>query len=505
MRSLSPGDSIERRARRLSVLFAEIVLGAGAVGCAPATPGGTPDAASVDVTALPPPASADAPVASAHPASSPTSRVEERPAAVEVGGVCDPGAKSTRVGEGAANMVHGLNPKEPIDYAELILFGQADGGTVLMASGKKCGSAKDWRTCLSKVGRAAPPEGAQGFQPGCIPGGCLHGLLVNRGDDVFVISSAAGIADFLGPIDTPSEALLIAFANEYSAKDGHYGTCDLAKGKGLNRTKDGGFEFVATRTTSWCPISTATARLHVAPNGQVKEAARLGFSGNGPCAGRRPAGFAGTPAAAPGTDPVGAYLLDLACLEAASIGAFADLARELGEHDAPPRMVRAALRARADEIRHARVAARHARRYGALRSTRRRRTGAGKTRSLIELACENEIEGCVREAYGALVATYQARSARDPKLAAMFEAIARDETRHFALAIELREHFRSRLSRRAWRSVVESRARALAELQRELDAAIDPRLSSLAGVPGPEVAVELLGALDRTLRSSDSV
>jgi hypothetical protein len=200
---------------------------------------------------------------------------------------------------------------------------------------------------------------------------------------------------------------------------------------------------------------------------------------------------------------MGAYLLDLACLEAASIGAFADLARQLAAHDAPPRIVRAALGARADEVRHARIAARHARRYGAVRSTRRRRSAAVKHRSLAELAIENEIEGCVREAYGALVATYQARSARDPKLAAMFEAIAHDETRHFALALELRQHFRSRLSRRAWRAVEESRARAIAELERELTSPVDGRLTLLAGVPTPEVAVELLGQLDRVLADQD--
>jgi hypothetical protein len=59
---------------------------------------------------------------------------------------------------------------------------------------------------------------------------------------------------------------------------------------------------------------------------------------------------------------------------------------------------------------------------------------APPARSLEELAVENAVEGCVRETYGALTAIWQARTAKDPSVAAAVRRIARDETRHAALS-----------------------------------------------------------------------
>jgi hypothetical protein len=79
--------------------------------------------------------------------------------------------------------------------------------------------------------------------------------------------------------------------------------------------------------------------------------------------GRRPEGLA-VVASAKGTGP-GAYFADCTHLEAASIEAFAALRDELESHDAPPALVARAESARRDEIRHARMMAKLARRFGA--------------------------------------------------------------------------------------------------------------------------------------------
>lgn len=60
----------------------------------------------------------------------------------------------------------------------------------------------------------------------------------------------------------------------------------------------------------------------------------------------------------------GAWLAEMARLEAASVFAFDRLARELVAHRAPPTLVAAARRAERDELRHARIARALARRWG---------------------------------------------------------------------------------------------------------------------------------------------
>lgn len=155
--------------------------------------------------------------------------------------MCDPGVSDPgRVGADAANLVFGLSPKEPVDYVELVLFEGREQGRTLMAAGKKCASAKDWRSCEGEVARAVPPEGQLGFMHGCIPGACAHGVVATRGDDVSVHATPEHVVRFLAPIDTSSEALLVAFANGYSPGGEYYAKCDLVKGKGLTKVAGGG-------------------------------------------------------------------------------------------------------------------------------------------------------------------------------------------------------------------------------------------------------------------------
>ena len=141
--------------------------------------------------------------------------------------------------------------------------------------------------------------------------------------------------------------------------------------------------------------------------------------------GRRPEGYVLASGAT--TSSLGDYFAVVAELEAASIDAFLILRDDLIQHGAPKNLVAGAERAARDEVRHARMTARVAKRNGATpkapSATPRR-----SERSLEEIAIENAIEGCVRETYGAVTAMWQAERAEDPSVRALMKRIAVDET-----------------------------------------------------------------------------
>jgi hypothetical protein len=150
-----------------------------------------------------------------------------------------------------------------------------------------------------------------------------------------------------------------------------------------------------------------------------------------PVEGRRPDGLAplrGLRA----TSAAGAWLAPAAWLEAASVHAFVRLANELERHAAPRALIRGALAAVPDELRHTAMMTRLARRYGAVVPAPE--VAAFVDRPLEQLAIENAVEGCVRETWGAVLALWQSHTARDPEVRAALRMIADDEIRHAALA-----------------------------------------------------------------------
>jgi hypothetical protein len=126
---------------------------------------------------------------------------------------------------------------------------------------------------------------------------------------------------------------------------------------------------------------------------------------------------------------------EMARLEAASVFAFERLHDELGALGASPRLLKRVRRAIADERRHTRMMTRLATRFG--QRVAPVRAPRFTTRSIESIAIENATEGCVRELFGALVATWHGVHARDPAIRRTFRAIARDETRHAELALRV--------------------------------------------------------------------
>ncbi|HSN28729.1 MAG TPA: ferritin-like domain-containing protein [Kofleriaceae bacterium] len=184
-----------------------------------------------------------------------------------------------------------------------------------------------------------------------------------------------------------------------------------------------------------------------------------------PCGsiGRRPEGLV-APRRTPAQTALGAWFANTAWLEASSICAFLQLAKELREHGAPRALVRLADASARDEVRHAALMSKLARRFGGVPPVVE--VMPARARSLEALAIENAVEGCVRETWGAVVALWQSERAPDPELRAAFALIARDEVRHAALGWAIDRWATSRLDHGAQVRVAlarEAAVRALAD------------------------------------------
>lgn len=146
--------------------------------------------------------------------------------------------------------------------------------------------------------------------------------------------------------------------------------------------------------------------------------------------GRRPPGLA-PPRRAP-ANPRGAFLADVAHLEAASVPAFVRLAAELAAFGAPSSLIERARAAAADEVRHASTMTTHARAAGSVPAAVE--VTASPLRDAFAFALDNAVEGCVHEAFAAVLCRFQATTSSDPALAADLDLISEDEAAHGELA-----------------------------------------------------------------------
>ena len=210
-----------------------------------------------------------------------------------------------------------------------------------------------------------------------------------------------------------------------------------------------------------------------------------------PCTGRRPGGLSDVESFC--GNELGQYFSEVAHLEAASVPAFRALGRQLSAYGAPRSLRQAARRATRDEIHHTRLTRACAERFGGryLRPT----VSQIRDVTLEVLARENAVEGCVRETYGALLATYQARNARDPAVRGAMREIARDETRHAAIAWAIARWVEPKLDAAARQRVREARQTAVTRLINELRYQAPPSLQQTAGVPNADTAQSMARAL----------
>lgn len=215
----------------------------------------------------------------------------------------------------------------------------------------------------------------------------------------------------------------------------------------------------------------------------------------GPWAGRRPLYF--VPGEYENTPPVGRYFARLAECETASVVAYRRFAAELLLHGAPPELVAEAQQAERQVVQHAHMAQELAERFGVEPITPL--FGELAPRGLMLAAIDNAVEGCIRQTYGALVVSFQAKAARDLVIRNGMISVAPEKRHHAALSWRAGIWFERKLSEDDVGRLRRAEQEELAALGRELDAGLSPFETSLLGLPVKAKAVAMLERLTKEL------
>ena len=378
-------------------------------------------------------------------------------------------------------LVANLRPGKPVDSLELRLEILAPLHELVRTgnTGTACAHAVDGAKCQAAYDAAKPA-------------GLNEGLIYTRGD---FAGSVAGteIAPFLAPIDTPEEAAMTLVYAMAADNGGVTPTCDPSA---YHATADG-YEVVDV-VSMMCSESTSTTYV-VARSGATRVVKQDHTPPSANChhyvRGRR---FEGMSEPQASGDALGAFFARDAALEAASVHAFRRLSAELAAHRAPRSLRARAKRAEQDEVRHARVMTRFAKRFGG----KCKHVGAAtaSVRDLEAIAFENVVEGCVGETHAALIATFQAERAQDAAVRSAMRTIARDETRHAALAWDVATWIDKRLPSDARARVEHARLEAIARLRQVAGTPVDASLSEIAGMPTRDQAMALVQSAEDIFR-----
>lgn len=377
-----------------------------------------------------------------------------------------------------------LAPAVETDYVALRSYSPMVSGAPSTTAewGSLCANASDVAACEAALA-AVPADAALISIPGQVAQN--YDVVFTRGDETGRISDVDALLALLGTIDTPNEALLLAQAS------GHQLPC----GEDNLRVAGDGYVLLGSRGNT-CGGDVSHYEITVTADGAVSEGpSEVVEEGDPNCAiGRRPDALAshGNKACT-----VGAFFANAAHLEAASVYAFTQLAAELVAHGAPRQLVRAAWRARADEIRHAHSTAALARRFGA--RPIRPRVPPHRVRNLFDVARDNATEGCVRETFGALAASVQARAARSRAVRRAMRPIAADETRHATLSWAVDAWARSQLAPVQRRALDRARRQSVARLRDESAQGWSAEITNAAGMPTAEASARMVEELDAVL------
>jgi hypothetical protein len=390
---------------------------------------------------------------------------------------------------------------QPFDAAGFLI--QSAGTStpqLLFAQGGWCATATDLAACQADVAVATDKANLPLADYYPMYGMSTRYVVTTRGNEVRKYQSRAELLQFLGPIDSAEDALLLLYYDnhpvlcESSAPTSTFTGIDASSVLEL----DDGFQVVSLAYTGGCAgVKRERVTLHVASDGTVTEIAREIMADQmAGCVGRRPEGLSSRHVGSSASE-LGEYLARMAHLEHASIAAFEVLAAELAHHRAPAELIAAARSAAADEVRHTATTRELARRFGVSPTTAE--VAPRPLRSLEALALDNATEGCVRECFGAALGCYQAQCAGDAAIAAAMAVIAEDETRHAALAFAIDAWVQSRLDDRSRARVAAARAHAVSALRSELAVDCDASTRAALGLPDAVAALRLCNALEQSL------
>lgn len=204
--------------------------------------------------------------------------------------------------------------------------------------------------------------------------------------------------------------------------------------------------------------------------------------------GRRPIGHIDRPLTDLGLPT---FLAQSAHLEAASVLAFQELAQRLQQWGAPAALVERCRTAATEEAVHSELLGDLAREAGAnVESVMHRELP-------VDLACaalDNAVEGCVIEAWSAVVCAVAARRADTPSLRRVYARLAADETSHAQLAWDLHNWFLSQVSTEQRVSILAAQQQAIANLPACIHAEHRSAPAAL-GLPGARTAAHFAAGL----------
>ena len=399
-----------------------------------------------------------------------------------------------------SRLLMGLAPSIPADYYELRTdrlteSTDSDGSenrvtrtTTLAQRGILCASARDKGACQNAYKALTKTFEGQSCQTlrGC-PSSTY--LIVSRGNEIVALDRPETVADELRPIDSPSQAALVAFFAERPALCTEQSPAEL----------DDGSYRVVSRVETPCSGPVDGYDLRVSPTGELSTVSTSRLrEATGAC-GRRPEGLEARETF--GGDDPGDFFARSCTLERASVHAFVRLERELRAHGAPDELVASARRSAREEARHTALTAKLATKYGA-RADRPRLRAASAKRPLVALAIENAEEGCAVETFGAVLAEWQARHARDEDAARVYAALAEDEARHAELSWQVHAWAVARLDEAERSRVDAALVRGKERLRREFSVEPGTSTRAIAGLPSVEQALRLMAALDAALPAS---
>ena len=396
-----------------------------------------------------------------------------------------------------SSLLTGLSPSAPADYYELRTDtlsestdsqGSATSSTrsrVLAQRGVACASARDKGACQNDYKALTKTFEGLSCQPfrGC-PTSTY--LIVSRGNEMFALETPDAVADELRPIDSPSEAALVAFFAKRPA------LCTLQSPAKLD---DGSYR-VVSRVETPCAGPVDGSDLRVSPSGALSTVGTSRLQEATGACGRKPSGLEALEAYR-GDDP-GAFFARACTLERASIQAFRRLEKELRAHGAPEELVFLARKSAREEARHTALTGALAKKYGA-KSRRARIEEMHGPRSLVAIAVENAEEGCAVESFGAVLAEWQAHHAADEDAARVYASVAVDEARHAELSWQVHEWALARLDPAERQEVHAALDRGKSRLFREFSVEPGAETRALAGLPSAEQALRLLDALNAAL------
>lgn len=371
---------------------------------------------------------------------------------------------------------------EPVDFLALRrVTNRFDGeGTreETFSLGEPCAGAGNRNACENTLDDTWPTPAGWGY---CGEGCSDSGLVTTRGSDVSLYETRAQVAALFGEIDAPAEALFLPITVEYTPACGS-----------LVETDDDQWRMTADILTGDCPWTEETHEIEVRRDGTIEVLQIVEVREDGACAGRRPDGLC--PAPHHGPTAVARHIAHLAWLEGAAVVAFSHLASELAHHGAPTALIHRAEAAARDEVRHAEQMSAFAQEHGA--PTAPVHVSAQPIRSLLSIALENAIEGCVRETYGAADAHFRAQHAATPRIRALFASIADDEARHAALSWDVAAWILPRLSAAEQAQVHAAMAAARRSLRAELAAGFDDAVQVTLGAPPAAAALAMAEVLE---------